>query len=83
MSVNLSTETLNAYLTSVNLPKDSMYIRCHFIYRNNEYLVSVYPQKETLNVYLVLDWKPPKQLKCVYTQPIPHTNKKLSSLIAL
>ena len=30
-----------------------------------------------------LDWKPPKQFKCAYTQPIPHTNKKLSSLIAL
>ena len=29
-----------------------------------------------------LDWKPPKQLKCAYTQPIPHTNKKLSSLLA-
>ena len=30
-----------------------------------------------------LDWKLPKQLKCAYTQSIPHTNKKLSSLIAL
>ena len=30
-----------------------------------------------------LDWKPPKQLKCAYIQPIPHTNKKISSLIAL
>ena len=29
------------------------------------------------------DWKPPKELKCPYTQPIPHINKKLSSLIAL
>ena len=30
-----------------------------------------------------VDWKQPKQLKCAYTQPIAHTNKKLSSLIAL
>ena len=32
---------------------------------------------------LPLDWKQSKQLKCAYTQPIPHTYKKLSSLIAL
>ena len=28
-------------------------------------------------------WKPSQQLKGAYTKPIPHTNKKLSSLIAL
>ena len=37
----------------------------------------------THNICFFLDWKPPKQLKCAYTQPIPHTNKNLSSLIAL
>ena len=34
-------------------------------------------------VFIIKDWKQPKQLKCAYTQTIPHINKKLSSLIAL
>ena len=32
---------------------------------------------------LFIDWKSLKQLKCAYTKSIPHTKKKLTSLIAL